>query len=158
MHWDYLKRWTNFWHQLSKRNVTPKIIFARTKKSCKIHHKPLKCDSLLFHWHLLGIQIKHASIVQPKGLFSLYYLFHFNVKFSLSVFYKLLKSTVTSSTFFTLYDVWNAFWQCLSPFDLRSCRLRPFSDVQRYNDMLMCVYCKAWNSYAIKVKCSQLTL
>ena len=60
--------------------------------------------------------------------------------------------------FFALYDVWNAFWQCFSPFELRSCRLCPFSDVKRYNYMLICAYCKAWNSYAITVKCSQLAL
>ena len=32
------------------------------------------------------------------------------------------------------------------------------ADVKRYNEKLICVYSKAWNSYAIKVKCSQLAL
>ena len=36
--------------------------------------------------------------------------FHFlNVNFTLSAFYELLKRTVIFSTFYTLYDVWNAF-------------------------------------------------
>ena len=39
MHWDYLKSWSNFRRQLSKRHVTPKINFCKTKKSRKIHHK-----------------------------------------------------------------------------------------------------------------------
>ena len=32
MHWDYLKRWTNFRRQLSKHHVTPKIIFYKNKE------------------------------------------------------------------------------------------------------------------------------
>ena len=33
MHWDYLKRWTNFRRQLSKRHITPKINFCKNKES-----------------------------------------------------------------------------------------------------------------------------
>ena len=70
------------------------------------------------------------ALFNPKAYF------HFLcVNFPLSAFYELLNSTGTFSTFFTLYDVWNAFLQCFSHFGLRSCRLRPFSDVKRYNYM-----------------------
>ena len=94
------------------------------------------------------------ALFNPKAYFNF-----LNVNFTLSAFHELLNSTATWSTLFTFYDVWNAFWQCFSPFELRSCRLRPFSDVKRYNYILICVYCKAWNyTHLIKVKCSQLTL
>ena len=40
MHRDYLKSWTYFRRQLSKRHVTPKINFCKIKKKLrKIHHK-----------------------------------------------------------------------------------------------------------------------
>ena len=49
------------------------------------------------------LQSMHA-LFNPKAYF------HFlNVNFTLSAIYELLKSTATLSTFFTLYDVWNAF-------------------------------------------------
>ena len=78
------------------------------------------------------------ALFNPNAYFNV-----LNVNVSLSEFNELLNYTATLSTFFTLNDVWNAFRQCFSRFELCSYRLRPFSDVKRYNDMLICVYCKA---------------
>ena len=154
MHWDYLKRWTNFRRQLSKRHVTHKINFRKNKETAQ--NSPETALVWFFvilltsSWHS-NKACTHCSTQTPIFIF-------LTSIFSFSAFYEPLKSTATLSIFFTLYDVWNAFWRWFSPFELRSCHQRPFSDVKRYNDMLICVYCKAWNSYAIKVKCSQLTL
>ena len=146
MHWDYLKRLTNFRRQLSKRHVTLIIIFARTRKSRKIHQKPFKCDFFVITLTSSGHSNKarmHFSAQKP--IFNI-----LNVNFTLSAFYELLKSTDTLSTFFTLKNVWNAFWQCFSLFELRSCRLRPLSDVKHYNYMLICVYCTVWKHTRLK--------
>ena len=138
MHWDYLKRWTNFRRQLSKRHVTPKISFSQELRN-HANFTRNRFSVILCCF----IDIFLAFILSMQALFKPKAYFHFlNVNFSLSAFYELWKSTATLSTSFTLYDVWNAFWQCFSPFELRSCHLRSFSDVKRYNDMLICVYCK----------------
>ena len=148
MHWDYLKRWTNFRRQLSKRHVTPKINFCKNKKNIvKFTRNPF-IVILCFYIDILWLSNKarmHYSTQTP-----FFNILHVN--FTLSTFYEFLKSTATLSTFFTLYDVWNAFWQSFSPFELRSCRLRPFNDVKRYNYMLACAYCIAWTLYANKEK------
>ena len=48
-----------------------------------------------------------------RALFNPKAYFHFlNVNVTLSALYELLKSTVTFSTLFILYDVRSAFWQC----------------------------------------------
>ena len=151
MHWDYLKSWTNIRRQLSKRHVTPKINFCKNKEI--LQNSP--GTAIVWFFVISLTSSEHSN----KALFNLKAYFHFlDVNFTFSALYELLKSTVTLSTFFTLYDVMNAFWQCFSHFELRSCRLRPLSDVKRYKNMLICVYCKAWNSYSIKVKCSQIAL
>ena len=144
MHWDYLKRWTNLRRQLS----TPKINVYKNKEiTQKSPETALVClfcyfiDILTFKksMHVLfnpkiskWVWSGNTTITnrrQPRGTARKSLFCFLNVNFMLSVFYELLKSTVPLSTFFTLYDVWNAFWQCLSPFEIRSCHLRSFSDV-----------------------------
>ena len=154
MNWDYLKRWTHFRRLLSKRHVTPKINFRKNKEITQ--NSPETAYVCLFVISLTSSGHSNKScnhFSTQKAIFIFLTSF-----FSFSALYEFLKSTATLLTFLTLYDVWNALWQFFSPLELRSCRLRPFGDVQRYVDMLICVYCKAWNSYAIKVKCSQLAL
>ena len=155
MHQDYLKRWTNFRCQLSKRHLAPKINFRKNKEITQNSPETALVwffvISLTSSWHS-NKACKHCSTQKPIFIF----LTSFFISFS--AFNELLKITATLFIFFTLYDVWNAFWQWFSPFELRSCCLRSFSDVKCYNDMLICVYGKAWNSYVIKVKCSQLAL
>ena len=154
MHWDFLKIWTNFKRQLSNRHVTPKINFHKNKE---ITQNSLETALVWFfvisltytgHWNKTCV---HCSTQKPIFIFLTSIL-------CFQRFMSFFKSTATLSTFFILYDIWKAFWQCFSVFELCNCCLRPLSDAKRYIYMLICVYCKAWNSYAIKVKCSQLAL
>ena len=146
MHWDYLKRWTNFRRQLSKRHITPKSFFFKNKEI--MQNSPdttlvwVFFISLTSSWHSNKACV-HCSTQKPIFIF-------------LTSILWALKRTVSLSTLFSLYYVWNAFWQCFSPFELRSYRLRPFSHIKHYNYMLICVFCRAWISYAIKEKRSQL--
>ena len=141
------------WFQTSAIKTSPyvptKIHFCKNKEITQN-----LSETALVWFFVISLTSGHSNKV-CMHLFNPKAYFHFlNVNFTLSAFYELLKSTATLSTFFTLYDVWNALWPCFSPFELWSNRLHPFSDVKRYNYMLLCQYCKAWNSYAIKVKCS----
>ena len=135
MNLDYLKRWTNYRRQLSTRHVTPKINFYKNKEITQNSPETALVwffvISLKYSRHLNKACMHHST---RKAFF----LF-LNVNFTLSAFYELLKSAATLYTFFTWFDVWNAFCQCFSPFELRSYRLRSFSDVRRYNYADMCI-------------------
>ena len=131
MQWDYLKRWTNFRRQLLKRHVTPKINFC---KNIKIMQNSTETALLWFFvisltssGHL-NKACMHCSTQKPIFLTS-------SLRYN-SVLWA-FKKHCHLSTLFTFYDIWNAVWQCFSPFEPRSCRLRPFSDVKHYNYTLI---------------------
>ena len=66
-----------------------------------------------------------------------------NVNFTLSAYYELLKSTSTLSSLFSFCMMFGMYSDNVSVLLNSVAVLRPFSDVERYNYMLICVYCKA---------------
>ena len=112
MHWDYLKRWTNFRRQLSKRHVTPKINFHKNKETRQ--NSPETALVWFFvisltSWHS-NKACKHCSTQKP-----IYYFL--NVNFFVFSFLWTFKKYCHFINFFTLYDVCIAFWLCFSPFE-----------------------------------------
>ena len=101
--WDYLKIWTNFRRQLSKRHVTPKINFHKNKEITQ--NSP---ETALVWFFVIFIDIFWALKLNMLALFNPKAYFHFlNVNFTLSAFYELLKRTATLSTFFSFFMM---FW------------------------------------------------
>ena len=87
MHWDYLKRWTNFRRQLSKRNVTPKINFHKNKEitqnSSEASLVRFFVISLSSSWHS-NKACQHCSTQKPIFIFLTSFI-------SLSAFYVLFE-------------------------------------------------------------------
>ena len=154
MHWDYLKRWTNFRRQLSKSDVTPKINFCKNKEIRQ--NSPETALVWFFVISLTSSGHSNKSCMHWSTQKPIFIFWTSILRYQRFMSFK--KALPLYQLFFTLYDVWNAFWQCFRPFELRSCLLRQISDVWRYNYILICVYYKAWIPYAIKVNCSQLAL
>ena len=72
MHWDYLKRWTNFRRQLSKRHVTPKINFCKNKEITQNSPETALVWFFVISLTSSGHSKKYACNDQPKRLFSFF--------------------------------------------------------------------------------------
>ena len=72
MTWDYLKSWTNYRRQLSKRHVTTKIDFSKNKEIMR--NSPQNCLSVIL-CYLIGIFWVFKWSMRP--LFNQKAYFHF---------------------------------------------------------------------------------
>ena len=107
MHWDYLKRLTHFRRQLSKRHVTPKINFCKNKEITQNSPETALVWFFVILLKSSGHSNKacmHWSTQKPIFIF-----LTSNLCYQRFVSFKKHCHFINC---FTLYDVWNVFWQC----------------------------------------------